>query len=67
VAIDPVGGQIRVYADGALIIDSGPFPTLAPGGYARLEVGIPYATNPQGPLTVFVDDVIAGTQRIGCN
>ncbi len=41
--------------------------TLPDMGYTSVDIGIHYADLGQGPVTAYVDDVIAGFQRYGCN
>lgn len=68
VQIDDTAGAYEAYLDGTRIVRTGmPTDTLPTNGYTGFDVGI-HATAPtQGPVEVFVDDVVAGPVQVGCN
>jgi hypothetical protein len=56
---------VRIELNGVQIGSSGTAPIAPPnGGYAGLSAGLPYLIN--GDAQIYVDDVSAGTQPIGC-
>lgn len=66
--VDAIDGYFEVYLDGGLVVSSGHGNTVPAGGFTSAEVGIHYVESPQsGPIDVYVDDVILGFQRFGCN
>jgi hypothetical protein len=67
VKIDAAAGIYEAYLDGVIAVRSPETDTLPDMGYTSLDVGIHYTDPGQGPIEVFVDDVIAGTTRIGCD
>ena len=67
VQIDPVAGFFEAYIDGALAARSTATDTLPDKGYTTLEVGVHYTDPSQGPVTAYVDDVVAANTRTGCN
>ena len=58
---------MKAYIDGQLAASTAAIDTLPDRGYTSLDVGIHYTDPKQGPVEAFVDDVAAGTSRIGCN
>lgn len=67
VSIDPGVGVYEAYLDGALVASSPPMNTLPADGYTVAEVGVHYADPDQGPVEVYVDDVVVANTRIGCD
>jgi hypothetical protein len=67
VEIDPAVGVFEAYLDSARVVRSPATDTLPTDGYTSLDVGIHYTDTGQGPVEVYVDDVVAGNTRIGCN
>jgi hypothetical protein len=67
VFIDPSAGVYEAYLDGALAIRSPPTNTLPADGFTAAEVGVHFAGPSQGPVEVYVDDVVVGTSRIPCD
>lgn len=67
VQIDASAGIFEAYLDGALAARSPATNTLPGMGYSSLDVGIHYTDMGQGPVEAYVDDVVAGTTRAGCN
>ncbi|HKU39913.1 MAG TPA: hypothetical protein VJR89_17255 [Polyangiales bacterium] len=60
-------GICEAYVDGMIATQSAMTDTLPAMGYTSLEVGIHYTEPNQGPVEVYVDDVAAGTARVGCD
>lgn len=67
VQIDAVAGIAEAYLDGSRLVRSSAMKTLPSNGYTNIDVGVHYTNPGQGPVEVFVDDVAAGDQRVGCN
>jgi hypothetical protein len=67
VKIDPSAGIFEAYLDGALAAQSPATNTLPAKGYTSADVGIHYTDLAQGPVEVYVDDVVAANLRVGCN
>jgi hypothetical protein len=67
VQIDPAAGFFEAYLNGALAVRSPAIDTLPDMGYSSVDVGIHYADAAQGPVEAYVDDVVAGNTRLGCN
>jgi hypothetical protein len=67
VKIDASAGEYEAYLDGALAVRSPPVNTLPADGFTAAEVGIHYAGPSQGPVEVYVDDVVVGRSRIPCD
>jgi hypothetical protein len=68
VHIDPVAGMYEAYLDGTLAARSTtPLNTLPVDGYTSAEIGIHYADANQGPVEVYVDDVMLATTRVPCD
>jgi hypothetical protein len=67
VQIDPAVGVFEAYLDGTLAVHSSPTKTQPAHGYASADVGIHYTDLAQGPVEVYVDDVVASLTRVGCN
>jgi hypothetical protein len=67
VQIDAVAGFFEAYLDGALAVRSPATDTLPDMGYTSVDVGIHYTDSTQGPVEAYVDDVVAGNTRVGCN
>jgi hypothetical protein len=67
VFIDPSVGLYEAYLDGALAVRSMLTNTLPADGFTAAEVGVHYADPGQGPVEVYVDDVVVGTSRIPCD
>ena len=67
VKIDASAGVFEAFLDGQLAARSPATDTLPIMGYTSLDVGIHYTIPPQGSVEVYVDDVVAGTARIGCD
>jgi hypothetical protein len=67
VKIDPNVGFFEAYLDGTLIKNSGAINTQPAMGYSSVDVGIHYAPPPQNAAQAYVDDIVAGYQRYGCN
>jgi hypothetical protein len=67
VRIHPSTGVFEGYLDGALAVSSTPTNTLPADGFTNAEVGIHYAEAGQGPVEVYVDDVVIAKTRVPCN
>ncbi len=67
VKIDSSSGYFEAYFDGDLAIKSPNTDTVPDMGYTNVDLGIHYTDPGQGPVEVFVDDVVAGNQRVGCD
>jgi hypothetical protein len=67
VQIDPTAGIVEAYLDGVLAARKAGIDTLPDMGYTNVDVGIHYTDVSQGPVEVYVDDVVAGITRAGCN
>jgi len=67
VQIDASAGTCEGYVDGMIATSSSAGNTLPAQGYSNLDVGICATEASQGPLEIYVDDVAAGTTRIGCD
>jgi hypothetical protein len=67
VQIDPQVGLFEGYLDGVLAVSSTPTNTLPGDGFMNAEVGIHYAEANQGPVEVYVDDVMIARTRVPCD
>jgi len=67
VKIDASSGYFEAYFDEELAIKSPNTDTLPDMGYTNVDLGIHYTDPGQGPVVVFVDDVVAGNHRVGCD
>ena len=67
VTIDPAQGVLEAYLDGQLAARSPAIDTQPDQGYTVLDAGIHYTDVAQGPVEVYVDDVVAGNLRVGCD
>ena len=67
VQIDPSAGRFEFFLDGAGGLALNNRNTLPARGYTSFEVGVHYANFNQGPITAYADDVMLGTERLGCN
>jgi hypothetical protein len=68
VKIDPTAGVFEAYLDGTLAATSPTTTNTLPAmGYTSIDVGIHYTDPSQGPVDLYVDDVLASTARLGCN
>jgi len=67
VTIDPAQGLFEAYLDGQLAARSPAIDTQPDQGYTVLDAGIHYTDVAQGPVEVYVDDVVAGNLRVGCD
>jgi hypothetical protein len=67
VFIDPVAGFYETYLDSILAVQSPITDTTTASGYSAAEVGVHYAPSNQGPVELFVDDVVVARSRIGCD
>jgi hypothetical protein len=67
VMIDPADGAFEAFLDSALVARATKLNTLPDHGYTAAEVGIHYADKDQGPVEIYVDDVVVSRSRIGCN
>jgi hypothetical protein len=66
VHIDPTAGVFEGYLDGELAVSSPPTNTLPKDGFTSAEIGVHYADGNQGPVDIYVDDVVVGRARIPC-
>ena len=60
-------GGMRLDLDGTTIGSGSGFATLPTGGYTYLGVGTLFLAAGQSASTVYIDDVAAGTQPLGCS
>jgi hypothetical protein len=67
VQIDASKGVFEAYLDGTLAAKSPATATLPALGYTSVDVGIHFTDPTQGPVEAYVDDVVAGFTRLGCN
>jgi hypothetical protein len=67
VTIDPEQGVFEGFLDGELAAQSLPTDTQPDHGYTVIDAGIHYTEPEQGPVELYVDDVVAGTSRVGCD
>jgi len=67
VKIDPTAGLFEAYLDEELAVRSGAVNSVPAAGFRNAEVGIHYAEETQGPVEAFVDDVVIGRTRMGCD
>jgi len=67
VEIDPAVGVFEAYLDTTRVVRSPATDTLPATGYTSLDVGIHYTDTSQGPVEAYVDDIVAGNTRIGCD
>jgi hypothetical protein len=67
VLIDPIAGVYEAYLDGTLAVRSPPSNTLPADGFSAAEVGVHFAGPSQGPVKVYIDDVVVGRSRIPCD
>jgi hypothetical protein len=67
VQIDASQGHFEGYFDGLLAVQSPALDTMGDYGYTSIDVGIHYTDTNQNPVLLYVDDVVAGTTRPGCN
>lgn len=66
VHIDTRAGISEAYFDGELAARTPEMDTVPDRGYTSVDVGIHYTAPEQGPVEVYVDDVVAGNTRVGC-
>jgi hypothetical protein len=67
VFIDPIAGVYEAYLDGKIAARSQDTNTVPADGFTAAEVGVHFAGPNQGPVEVYVDDVVVGTARIPCD
>jgi hypothetical protein len=67
VFIDAIAGFYEAYLDSTLAVRSPMTDTTTASGYSAAEVGVHYAPTDQGPVELFVDDVVVARSRIGCD
>lgn len=65
--VDPSTGYFEIYVDGDFKVKTGKGNTVPGGGWTNAEVGIHYVGEGQGPVSVWVDNVVASTTRYGCD
>jgi len=65
--IDASAGICEVFVDGVVAAQSPMVNTLPAMGYTTLDVGVLSAEPAQGPVEIFVDDVVTGITRVGCD
>lgn len=66
--VDASQGYFEAYLDTTLAVRSTLTNTVPAGGYVTAEVGIHYASDgSQGPVEVYVDDVMVANTRIACD
>ncbi|HKP64729.1 MAG TPA: hypothetical protein VJV78_48665 [Polyangiales bacterium] len=67
VLIDATAGIYEAYLDGSVAVRSPLTNTLPADGFTAAEIGVHYAAKDQGPVEVYVDDVVVGNSRIPCD
>jgi len=67
VDVSASNGGMRIELDGTTIGSGSGFATLPTGGYTYLGVGTLFLAAGQSASTVYIDDVAAGTQPLGCS
>jgi hypothetical protein len=67
VQIDASAGKLEFFMNGSQVTSLIGLDTLPDQGYTSFEVGVHYANFNQGAITVYTDDVMLGTSRLGCN
>lgn len=67
VKVHDTAGFAEAFINGTLVANTPAMDTLPDMGYTSVDVGIHYADPAQNPVTAYVDDVVAGTKRYGCN
>jgi hypothetical protein len=63
--LDPAAGEVELSIDGALAYQTIGTPTVLLG-HRAIRVGIVWAGTAQPASSLFVDDVVIGTEQIGC-
>lgn len=67
VKIDATAGVYEAFVDGDQVAQASPVDTLPAQGFGVAEVGIHFAGPNQGPVQVYVDDVVIAHSRIFCD
>jgi hypothetical protein len=67
VGISGTAGSVTLDLDGMSIGTETGINTLPGGGYGELVTGLNFVFATQPPATLYVDDVVVGTQPIGCS
>ena len=67
VYVDASEGYYEAYLDQTLAVRSSARDTTLANGYSIAEVGVHYAPSGQGPLELFLDDVVVSRMRMGCD
>lgn len=64
--LDSTAGVIDVWVDGVLVLHAEGMRTLGTSPVSQVRVGANFAGFGQSAATVWVDDVVVSTERIGC-
>jgi hypothetical protein len=59
-------GYTELSVDGEQVARTAAMNTRVAGGYTTLDVGVHYATAPQPPVQLWIDEVVADTSPIAC-
>jgi hypothetical protein len=59
--------MFEIYMDGLRALKATSLNTLPTTGWSSAEVGIHYVGEGQGPVDVYVDNVVVSTARYGCD
>ena len=65
--LDRTAGVIDVWLDDALALHADGMTTIGASPVGLVRVGVSFAGAGQGPATVWVDEVVVATERIGCH
>lgn len=67
IQISATNGFVKVTFDGIPALQTPAIDTDVAGGYTNIDVGVHYATDTQGPASLWIDDIVVDTNPIGCN
>ena len=67
VVVSNTAGEIRLFIDGAMVVEATGLDTLPPSGFGRFEVGLMYSSSLQPATAVYFDEAAVGTTRLPCD
>jgi len=67
VVVSDTAGEIRLFLDGAMVVEQTGIDTLPPSGHGRFEVGLMFTSSTQPATTLYFDEAAVGTARLPCD
>ena len=67
ITVDPSVGVVKLSLDGSNHMTASTDTLVGVDGYSAVDFGVHYATPAQGPVVLWVDDVVIDTVPVGCN